>query len=153
MNDEINYKNNPLNGVGLKMMLTELKDYYGFDILFAYLNINCFRTNPSIASSVKFLKKTDWAREKVEEFYLYSFKSLPKASFEESKLSPRARVIPDDQTVGEPAKLSLEHAEQLHQERKLKAAEFDAKKDNRKSSKTPRGSASTADNPWGIQKS
>ncbi|PIW45926.1 MAG: hypothetical protein COW18_10905 [Zetaproteobacteria bacterium CG12_big_fil_rev_8_21_14_0_65_54_13] len=71
MNDEINYKNNPLHGLGLKSLLTEIVDHYGFEILFAYLNINCFKINPSIDSSVKFLKKTDWAREKVEVFYLY----------------------------------------------------------------------------------
>jgi len=110
MSDEINYKNNPLNGVGLKKMLVELTDYYGFDILFAYLNINCFKNNPSVASSVKFLKKTDWAREKVEAFYLYSFKSLPKASYQDSQLSPRDRIIPDDQSPGEPANLSLNDA-------------------------------------------
>ena len=70
MNDEINYKNNPLNGVGLKNLLIEIVDHYGFGILYAYLNINCFNTNPSIDSSIKFLKKTDWARKKVESFYL-----------------------------------------------------------------------------------
>ncbi len=68
MNNEINYKNNPLHGVGLKKLLVEIVDHYGFEILFAYLNINCFKTNPSIDSSVKFLKKTDWAREKIEAF-------------------------------------------------------------------------------------
>ena len=71
MNDEINYNSNPLHGVGLKNMLTEVMDHYGFEILFAYLNINCFKEKPSIESSVKFLKKTQWAREKVEVFYLY----------------------------------------------------------------------------------
>ena len=70
MNTEINYKSNPLNGVGLKSLLNEVVDHYGFEILFAYLNINCFKTNPSIESSVKFLKKTGWAREKVEAFYI-----------------------------------------------------------------------------------
>jgi len=152
MNSEINYKNNPLNGVGLKKMLTELKDHYGFDILFAYLNINCFRNNPSVASSIKFLKKTDWARVKVEEFYLYTFKNLPKASFEQSRLPPRDRIVPDDETPGEPEVLSLEEAEQLRNERELKAAEFDAKKSNRKPSSSPKRGASTADNPWGLPK-
>ena len=55
-----------LHGVSLKQLLTEIVDHYGFEILYAYLNINCFNTKPSIDSSVKFLKKTDWAREKVE---------------------------------------------------------------------------------------
>jgi uncharacterized protein (DUF2132 family) len=92
MNDEINYKSNPLHGVSLKAMLTELVEHYGFEILYAYLGINCFKTNPSIASSVKFLNKTDWARENLENFYLYQFKSLPRASAEQYALSPRDRL-------------------------------------------------------------
>ncbi|WP_088917438.1 VF530 family DNA-binding protein [Granulosicoccus antarcticus] len=179
MNDEINYKNNPLNSVGLKHMLTELIDHYGFDILLAYLNINCFRNNPSLASSVKFLKKTDWAREKVEGFYLYSFKNLPKASYQQSQLPPRDRIIPDDQTVSEPAELSLEGAERLSKEREIRAAEFDsnsgprnsknsnadkislrsssqdnkeAARDSRNSPASPRRLPSTTENPWGIPK-
>ncbi|MDF2178799.1 VF530 family DNA-binding protein [Aliiglaciecola sp. CAU 1673] len=124
MNDDINYKNNPLHGLSLKQLLTEIVDHYGFEILFAYLNINCFKTNPSIDSSVKFLKKTDWAREKVEAFYLYQFKSLPRASASQFELPPRDRVIPDDQVPGEPAELSLEDAERLREKRAAKAAAF-----------------------------
>lgn len=127
MSDEINYKNNPLNGVGLKALLTEIVDHYGFEILFAYLNINCFKTNPSIDSSVKFLKKTDWAREKVEGFYLYEFKNLPKPPANQLSQSPRDRVIPDHQKPAEPAKLNLGDAERLRQEREKKAAEWDRK--------------------------
>ena len=125
MNTEINYKSNPLNGVGLKNLLTEIVDHYGFQILFAYLNINCFKTNPSIESSVKFLKKTDWAREKVEAFYMYEFKNLPKASPEQFLLPPRDRIVPSDQTPGAPTELSLEDAEQLSEERVVKAAAWD----------------------------
>ena len=125
MNTEINYKSNPLNGVGLKNLLSEIVDHYGFQILFAYLNINCFKTNPSIESSVKFLKKTDWAREKVEAFYMYEFKNLPEASPEQFLLPPRDRIVPDDQTPGTPAELSLEDAEQLSEERAVKAAAWD----------------------------
>ena len=124
MNDEINYKNNPLHGVSLKKMLTEIVDHYGFEILFAYLNINCFKTNPSIASSVKFLKKTDWARAKVENFYLYQFKNFPRASHEQFPLSPRDRIIPDNQKAGDPAELSLEDAERLQKKRAKKAPPF-----------------------------
>ncbi len=121
MNDEIDYKNNPLHGVGLKQLLTEIVDHYGFDILFAYLNINCFKTNPSIKSSLKFLKKTDWAREKVEAFYLYKFKNLPKASADQFELPPRDRIVPQGQIPGEPAELSLEDAERLRAKRSKKA--------------------------------
>jgi len=125
MNNEIHYKNNPLHGIGLKKLLLEIVDHYGFEILFAYLNINCFKTNPSIVSSVNFLKKTDWAREKIEAFYLYEFKNLPKASSEQFSLPPRDRVIPEDQFPGEPAELSLEDAERLHAKRQAKSAEWD----------------------------
>lgn len=124
MNDEIDYTKNPLHGLSLKNLLTEIVDHYGFEILFAYLNINCFKSNPSIASSVKFLKKTTWACEKVEAFYLYEFKSLPKVSSEQFSLSPRDRIIPEDQTPGEPAVLSLEGAEKLRVKRVTKAAAY-----------------------------
>jgi len=134
MNDEINYKNNPLHGVSLKNMLTEIVDHYGFEILFAYLNINCFKANPSIASSVKFLKKTDWARAKVESFYLYQFKSFPRASYEQLPLSPRDRIIPDNQKAGDPAELSLEDAERLQEKRAKKAASYEQGAKNRSSS-------------------
>ena len=122
MSNEINYENNPLHGVGLKSLLIEMVDQYGFEILFAYLNINCFKTNPSIDSSVKFLKKTDWAREKVESFYLYDFKNLPRASSEQFLMPPRDRVIPKGQTPGNPKELSLEDAERLREKREIKSA-------------------------------
>ena len=125
MNDEIDYQNNPLHGVGLKTVLTEIVDYYGFEILFAYLNINCFKANPSIASSVKFLKKTTWAREKVEAFYLYKFKNLPRVSSEQFTIAPRDRVVPAGQVPGKPADLSLADAERLNENRVRKAAGYD----------------------------
>ena len=123
MSDDVNYKNNPLHGTSLKNVLIELVDHYGFEILFAYLNINCFKTNPSIESSVKFLKKTDWAREKVEGFYLYEFKSLPRTSSEQFSLPPRDRIVPEGQLPGEPAELSLEDAERVREKRAKKTAE------------------------------
>jgi len=147
MDNEINYTNNPLHGVGLKTVLTEIVDHYGFDILFAYLNINCFRTNPSIDSSVKFLKKTDWAREKVEVFYLYEFKNLPKVSSEQFLLPPRERVIPEVQSQGEPAELSLEDAEQLRVERKAKSDEW------AKDTKQTKQSSDKKADPWANWKS
>ena len=139
MNDEINYKNNPLHGVGLENLLVEIVDHYGFEILFAYLNINCFKVNPSIDSSVKFLKKTAWAREKVEVFYLYEFKNLPSASSEQFSFPPRDRVIPEGQVVGEPAELNLEDAERLRVEREAKSVEWD---------KGTRHSSDKKTDPW-----
>jgi uncharacterized protein (DUF2132 family) len=122
MTDDINYKSNPLHGLSLKNLLIEIVDHYEFEILYAYLNINCFKTNPSIDSSVKFLKKTDWAREKVEGFYLYQYKSLPRASNQQFELPPRDRVIPEGEIPGEPADLDLEDAARLQEKRARKAA-------------------------------
>jgi len=143
MNNEANYKNNPLNGVSLKMMLTELVSQYGFDILFAYLNINCFKTNPSLVSSLKFLKKTEWAREKVEVFYLYKYKNLPKVSSEQFEIPPRDRIIPDEQVPKEPAELSLEDAERLNQLREKKVAERNPKRKVRNKKKSYSGERHT----------
>jgi uncharacterized protein (DUF2132 family) len=126
MNSEVDYTNNPLHGLSLKNLLTEIVDHYGFELLYAYLNINCFNKNPSIDAAVKFLKKADWAREKVEAFYLYQFKNLPRASAEQFELPPRDRIVPADQKPGKPAELSLEDAERLREKRARKAAEHDA---------------------------
>ena len=62
--------NNPLHGKTLELILTELVDYYGWDQLGYHINIRCFTLNPSIKSSLTFLRKTPWARQKVEELYL-----------------------------------------------------------------------------------
>lgn len=130
MTKEIDYSNNPLHGLSLKQLTTELVEHYGFTILYAYLNINCFKSNPSIDSSVKFLKKTDWAREKVEAFYMYQFKSLPRASAEQFELPPRDRIVPATDKPGAPAELSLEDAERLREKRAQKAASHQANRGN-----------------------
>lgn len=62
----------PLHGKRLDAILEELVDYYnGFEKLGEQINIRCFTDNPSISSSLKFLRKTDWARAKVESLYLF----------------------------------------------------------------------------------
>jgi uncharacterized protein (DUF2132 family) len=59
-----------LHGVTLKMIVTELIEYFGWEELGNRINIKCFKINPSINSSLKFLRKTPWARKKVEDLYL-----------------------------------------------------------------------------------
>jgi len=125
MSEETNYQNNPLHGLNLKSMLTEIVDHYGFEILHAYLYIHSFKTNPSVDSSVKFLKKTQWAREKVEAFYLYKFKNLPKVSSDQFELPPRDRIIPEGQVPGAPCELSLEDAGVVREQRESRANEYD----------------------------
>ena len=62
--------NNPLHGVTLKKILETLVDNYGWEEMAESLNINCFKSNPTINSSLKFLRRTPWARAKVEKLYL-----------------------------------------------------------------------------------
>ena len=63
-------KNNPLHGLSLEQIVTALEAYYGWEELGELINIRCFQSDPSIKSSLKFLRKTPWARTKVEELYL-----------------------------------------------------------------------------------
>ena len=67
--------NNPLHGITLQKMLEQLISFYGFDTLGELIKIKCFTDNPSLKSCLTFLRKTDWARQKVEALYL---KTLPK---------------------------------------------------------------------------
>jgi uncharacterized protein (DUF2132 family) len=62
--------NNPLHGITLEKVVTGLVDYYGWEALAKEIDINCFKSNPSIKSSLKFLRKTPWAREKVEKLFV-----------------------------------------------------------------------------------
>jgi uncharacterized protein (DUF2132 family) len=64
--------NNPLHGKTLEMILVFLVDRYGWDELGDRININCFQFDPSIKSSLTFLRKTPWARKKVEDLYVDS---------------------------------------------------------------------------------
>jgi uncharacterized protein (DUF2132 family) len=67
----------PLHGVTLEMILTKLVEHYGWDKLGKSIDIRCFKNNPDIKSSLKFLRRTPWARIKVEELYLmYIIESL-----------------------------------------------------------------------------
>ncbi|RAU17229.1 transporter [Nitrincola tibetensis] len=66
--------NNPLHGLSLEKILTRLVEHYDWKGLYEEININCFNNDPSIKSSLKFLRKTQWARDKVESLYINTFK-------------------------------------------------------------------------------
>ena len=70
-----NTPKDPLHGITLQKMLEQLVEYYGFDTLSELIKIKCFADNPTIKSSLTFLRKTEWARAKVETLYL---RTLPK---------------------------------------------------------------------------
>ncbi len=65
--------NNPLHGLKLEKILTRLVEHYGWDGLYENINVNCFSNDPSIKSSLKFLRRTQWARDKVEALYISTF--------------------------------------------------------------------------------
>ncbi len=69
------HKNNPFHGITLKMILEALVKHYGWKILRERVEIRCFWNDPSINSSLKFLRKTPWARKKVEDLYLEMLRS------------------------------------------------------------------------------
>ncbi len=60
----------PLHGITLQQIVNRLVEHYGWDELGQQIEINCFNSNPSVNSSLKFLRKTPWARKKVEDLYL-----------------------------------------------------------------------------------
>jgi len=65
--------NNPLHGVTLETVVTQLVEHYGWEELGNRIRINCFISDPSVKSSLKFLRKTPWAREKVEALFVDTF--------------------------------------------------------------------------------
>ena len=67
---------NPLHGLTLEAIITQLHAAYGWEQLATMVRIKCFETDPSVASSLKFLRRTAWAREKVESLYLWPLREL-----------------------------------------------------------------------------
>ncbi len=65
------HKNNPLHGITLEKMLSELHAHYGWEKLDEMMRMNCFHENPSIKSCLKFFRKTPWSRTKIEKLYLH----------------------------------------------------------------------------------
>jgi len=70
---------NPLHGVTLEAIVTALANHYGWEDLGRRINIRCFTSDPSVASSLKFLRKTPWAREKVESLYLFMLRDIKRS--------------------------------------------------------------------------
>lgn len=68
-----NRTNDFLHGVKLEQIIIKLTDHYGWEELAQQININCFKSDPSVKSSLKFLRKTPWAREKIEQLYIATY--------------------------------------------------------------------------------
>jgi uncharacterized protein (DUF2132 family) len=103
-------QNSPLHGLPAETMLTELVEFYGWEVLDAAIDLKCFRIKPTIPSCLTFLKKAEWARNRVEDFYLYCFKGMPKASDDDEELKPRERGFPNGVVPKKPIALTVEKA-------------------------------------------
>ena len=88
--------NNPLHGITLEQVVTRLEKRYGWEYLARNININCFKSNPSVKSSLKFLRRTPWARDKVEALYVAAFADSPMEI-------PTARSAVSSTPTGEPS--------------------------------------------------
>ncbi|MGJ7535351.1 MULTISPECIES: VF530 family protein [Variovorax] len=79
---------NPLHGVTLEAIVTALADYYGWEHLSELVPIRCFTLDPSVSSSLKFLRKTPWAREKVESLYLFMLREQRREQQQQQQSQP-----------------------------------------------------------------
>ena len=92
--------NNPLHGIKLETIVTELVEKFGWEELGSRINIQCFKENPSIKSSLKFLRKTPWARDKVEYLYLKANKlPLPTPKQDSYKSAVSAKTVSTNKTL------------------------------------------------------
>ncbi|WP_299011956.1 VF530 family DNA-binding protein [uncultured Shewanella sp.] len=155
-------QNNPLHGLKLETMITELVDFYDWKILYAALRLECFNHNPNLAGCIKFLKKTEWARERVENFYLYRFKRMPKANAGQFKLKPRERGFANGIMPRKPQVLTLELVAEMRAKAEADYKAMSKKKDSNGFNKGQKASFNTAkkrdnrpkasqdpNNPWG----
>ncbi len=88
-------KNNPLHGITLERILTELVEHFGWEGLGDRIAINCFNHEPSIKSSLKFLRKTQWARDKVEGLYLWHKRNEERKEQKRARFSSHPEKKPD----------------------------------------------------------
>lgn len=111
-------QNSPLHGLSDETVLTELVEFYGWAVLDAAIDLKCFRIKPTIPSCLVFLKKAEWARNRVEDFYLYTFKGMPAPSEEEARLElkPRERGFANGVVPKNPKPLTVRQAEQARRE-------------------------------------
>ena len=102
--------NNPLHGIKLETIVTELVEKYGWEELGTRINIRCFIDNPSVKSSLKFLRKTPWARDKVEYLYLKVNKLPLPAPKEDSRHSSNTNAKPSAVKKTSSSQASSDHS-------------------------------------------
>lgn len=123
-------RNSPLHGLSTESLLTELVEFYGWEVLDAAIDLKCLRIKPTIPSALTFLKKAEWARNRLEDFYLYSFKQMPKPGDDELELKPRERGFPNGVLPKDPIPLTVKDAEGMREEREQPESTFKSRFSN-----------------------
>ena len=90
--------NDPLHGKTLEMILRDLVDLYGWEEMARRIRINCFSFEPSIKSSLTFLRKTPWARQKVETLYIWSLKKIERMKIAKAEDLLNSQTAPPSET-------------------------------------------------------
>ena len=113
--------NNPLYGLKMDVLLTEISEHYGWELLSEALRIDRFQNHTGMRSTVKFLRNNQWAKEKVENFYLYQYKNFPCPDDKQLSIAPRDRFIPAEQRAGEPVEITAEVILEIDRASRLRA--------------------------------
>ncbi len=88
------HSKDPLHGLTLETILKRLVQYFGWERLGSHISINCFNSDPSIKSSLKFLRRTSWARKKVEDLYLdLDYSKKEDLWWEKGKINPSQKEL------------------------------------------------------------
>lgn len=138
----------PFYGLKMDQLLTELSAHYGWESLSEALNIDRFKYHTGMKSTVKFLRNHQWAKEKVENFYLYQYKNFPCPNGKQLAIAPRDRSLPADQVPGEPVDITAEVIAEIDRAAKLRVyKETSGKKSSPAVTKEPPYDPT---NPWNI---
>lgn len=121
--------NNPLYGLKMDLLLTEISQHYGWELLSEALAIERFQYHTGMKSTIKFLRNHQWAKDKVENFYLYQYKNFPCPDDKQLSIAPRDRLIPVEQQAGEPVQITAEVSAEIDRASRLRTyKETSAKK-------------------------
>lgn len=112
--------NNPLYGLKMDALLTEISEHYGWDVLSEALRIDRFQYHTGMKSTVKFLRNHQWAKDKVENFYLYQYKNFPCPDDKQLSIAPRDRFISVDEKPGEPLPITADVISEIDRAGKLR---------------------------------
>lgn len=138
---------NPLYGLKMDTLLTDISDHYGWICLSETLNIERFQFHTGLKSTIKFLRNNQWAKEKVENFYLYQYKNFSWPDDKQLSLPPRDRSLPEQPQATEPKEITedvIKLFERASRLRSYKIAENNSdKQDNQKEEP-----AYDPSNPW-----